>query len=170
MQTFKRKLVIKGYSTADGTTRETLLLHHFPKWLPDRQAAISVGLTHPTTVEEARTTLETYGSLRNEAPMSPKLRAVDVTGDSPADYVTKAELHSFGSELKLSLTKSVKDKFHEIKELLPRQVGCGRERPGERRDVGKVECYHCHDFDHYARDCPKNEPKPRPAEKKSENQ
>ena len=69
-----RKLVIKGYPTADESTRETLVLHHFLKGLPDRQAAVSVGMTNPTTVEEARTALETYGSLRDEAPKPPKAR------------------------------------------------------------------------------------------------
>ena len=54
-----RKLVIKGYPTANESTKETIVLHHFLKGLPDRQAAISVGMTNPTTVEEARTALDT---------------------------------------------------------------------------------------------------------------
>ena len=76
-----RKLVIKGYPTADDSTRETLLLHHFLRGLPDHQAAISVSMINSTTVEEARIALETDGSLQDEAPKPPKVRAVDVTGD-----------------------------------------------------------------------------------------
>ena len=67
-----RKLVIKGYPTADDSTRETLLLHHFFKGLPDCQAAVSVGMTNPTMVEEARTALETYDTVQDEAPKPPK--------------------------------------------------------------------------------------------------
>ena len=48
-----RKLVIKGYPTANESTRETIMLHHFLKGLPDCQAAMSVGRTNPRTVEEA---------------------------------------------------------------------------------------------------------------------
>lgn len=61
-----RKLVIKGYPTADDITRETIYIRHFIKGLLDQQAALHIGMKDPKTIEEARTILETYNSLRDE--------------------------------------------------------------------------------------------------------
>ena len=145
-----QKLVIKGYPTADESTSETLVLHHFLKGLPDRQAAVSVGMTNPTTVEEARTALETYGSLRDKDPKPPKARVIGTAEASSSEYITKAGLHQFGEELKSSMTSSMDSKVEEIKSML---------KPRGKKDLTRIECYKCHKYGHFARDCKGNKEK-----------
>ena len=61
-----RRLVVKGYPTADEQTRETIALRHFVKGLNDHQMVLSVGMRDPKTIEEARTAAEMYMALREE--------------------------------------------------------------------------------------------------------
>ena len=61
-----KKLVIKGYSTADQQTRETIRLRYFLNGLPESQMAVAVGMNSPETLEEVHTILDTYNSLREE--------------------------------------------------------------------------------------------------------
>ena len=61
-----KRLVIKGYPTADAQTREKINVRHFLKGLPDQQTAVSVGMREPATIDEARQILEMYNSLRDE--------------------------------------------------------------------------------------------------------
>jgi hypothetical protein len=99
-----KRLVGKGYPTADEPTRDTIALRHFLKGLPDQQMAVAVGMTNPKTVEEARTSLENYNSLKDEMGKTPRVRAVQpVSVDT--DFVTRAELRKLGQDLNSSLTK-----------------------------------------------------------------
>ena len=59
-----RHLVMRGYSTADVDTRESIALRHFLKGLPDQQTTVAIGMTNPKMLEEARTAVENYTSLR----------------------------------------------------------------------------------------------------------
>ena len=58
-----RHLVMKGYPTADESTRESIVCHHFINGLGDLKAATHVGMTRPRSVEEAQDALERYNSL-----------------------------------------------------------------------------------------------------------
>ena len=59
-----KRLVIKGYPTADERTRETISVRHFLKGFYDQQMAVAVGMREPGTVNEAREMVETYNSLK----------------------------------------------------------------------------------------------------------
>ena len=136
--------MVMGYPTANESTSETIILHHFLKGLPDRQATVSVGMTNPTNFEEARTALDTYQGLRDEVNKLSRVGAVH----GGEEFVTTTQLHKFGEELKSSLTESVDNKFDEVKSLLkPRQ------REKSRSNMSRVECYECREYGHFARDC-----------------
>ena len=48
-----RRLVMRGYPTA-----ESITLRHFLKGLRDQQTVVSIWITNPKTLEEARTAVE----------------------------------------------------------------------------------------------------------------
>ena len=110
-----KRLVIKGYPTADLQTRDAIGLQHFLKGLPDPQMAIAVGMKDLQTLDEARTVLDTYNSLRDETAKPPRARAVQ--SPTPGDkngFVTEARLQEFGKELK----SGIDNQFAELKELI----------------------------------------------------
>ena len=105
-----KKLVIKGYPTADQQTRETIGLRYFLKGLPESQMAVAVGMKSPETLEEARTILDTYNSLREETKPA-RIRAAQPAGDK---HVTESRLQEFGKELKSGFDSQ----FQALKDLL----------------------------------------------------
>ena len=70
-----KRLVIKGYPTADAQIREKINVRHFLKRLPDQQTGMSVGMGELATIDEARQILEMYNSLRDEVKNN-RVRAV----------------------------------------------------------------------------------------------
>ena len=48
-----KRLVIKGYPTADMNTRETICVRHFLKGLPEQQMSVTIGMREPATIDEA---------------------------------------------------------------------------------------------------------------------
>lgn len=73
-----KRLVIKGYPTADELTRETINVRYFLKGLSDQQLAIAVGMKDPKTVDDAREMVETYNSLRDDVGRGQRIRSVNV--------------------------------------------------------------------------------------------
>ena len=80
-----RRLTIKAYPTADDVTRETIVLRHFLRSLPDQSTSIAVGMSNLRTVEDARAALETYNSLRDDVTRPLKVKNVKVQAATPSD-------------------------------------------------------------------------------------
>lgn len=102
-----KRLVIKGYPTADAQTREKINVRHFLKGLPDQQMAVAVGMREPSAIDEARQTLEKYNSLKDEVKGS-RVRIVQPGEDIPSDsqFVTEKRLREFGTEIKSTIGKN----------------------------------------------------------------
>ena len=71
-----KRLVIKGYPTADLQTKETIGLWYFLKGLQDPAMAVAVSMKDPQTMEEARTAVDMYRSLQEDASKPPRVRAI----------------------------------------------------------------------------------------------
>ena len=78
-----KRLVIKGYPTADAQTREKINVRHFLKGLPDQQMAVAVGMREPASIDEARQILEMYNNLKDEVKGT-RVRIVQ-PGEVPSD-------------------------------------------------------------------------------------
>ena len=146
-----RRLVIKGYPTANEETRETISVRYFLKGLADQQMAVTVGMKEPKTVNEAREMVETYNSLKDDVNRMPKMRAVQApswqskgknfNGSGKRDdrkYVTESEIDQI-------VKNAVKDALKQQEKLFQ-----GNKR---NRSKANVECYKCHAFGHYASEC-----------------
>ena len=103
-----KRLVIKGYPTADAQTREKINVKQFLKGLPDQQMAVAVVMREPATTDEARQILEMYNSLKDEVKGS-RVRIVQPGEDIPSDsqFVTEKRLREFGTEIKSNIGKKV---------------------------------------------------------------
>lgn len=169
-----KKLIIKGYPTADLQTRETIGLRYFLKGLQDSAMAVAVGMKDPQTMEEARSALDTYNSLCDDIKL-PRVRAIqsvpEKSNNTSKDCVTEERLHEFGQELRASFSK----RFSELKEIITnnkvseRFTNCASSpkpnihssrTPSPYRgrkvtfNIEQAECYACHGKGHFARDCP----------------
>ena len=144
-----RRLVIKGYPTADEVTRETINVRHFIKGLLDQQASLFIGMKEPKTIDEARTILETYNSLRDEVKPSIKVRSVEANQSKPvsSDYVTEARLQTFGRDIKTSLGKKIDSLASQLK---------SSDKPAAQKGYDKpdIVCYKCGEVGHISRNCP----------------
>ena len=79
------RLVMRGYPTADAGTRESIALRHFLKGLPDQQTVVSIGMTNPKTLEEARTDVNNFMSLwKSVNPAKNSLRVHAIQTANPA--------------------------------------------------------------------------------------
>ena len=148
-----QKLVIKGYPTANTATRETIGLRYFIKGLQDPQMAVAVGMQDPKTMEEARTALDMYTSLKEETAKSPRVRVVSIAADKSASNaghdlcVTESRLQRFREDLQADLSFQ----FNELKAMLK----SGGASSAKKHHVSSDdECYHCHKKGHLANKCP----------------
>lgn len=141
-----KRLVLKGFPTADYETRETIHIRHFLKGLFDTQAAVFIGMKEPKTIDQARDLLETYQSLREEVKGA-RVRSVE-SKPQQGDYVTEARLQDFGRDLKTNLGK----KIDNLANKLNSKNGCQRQR-NSTRDRKDIECFKCHHRGHYASEC-----------------
>lgn len=174
-----KRLVIKGYPTADETTRETISVRSFLKGMSDQQLAVAVGMKDPQTIDDAREMVETYNSLRDDVSRGQKVRMVkfDVpttnnpgTEARPANYPPKEEKNCVTLA---EVEKLLSEKFRQMEAKIPpaakppSQMGFqgnnGNRPMGFQGNNGNqpkgaflktnVECYRCHKFGHYANEC-----------------
>ena len=87
---------MRGYPTADTGTWESIALCHFLKGLPDQQTVVSIGMTNPKTLEEARKAVENFMSLResvNPPKNSLRVHAVQTANQAPSSIAPHVHVH-----------------------------------------------------------------------------
>lgn len=159
-----KRLVIKGYPTADAQTREKINVRHFLKGLTDQQTGISVGMREPATIDEACQILEMYNSLRDEVKNT-RVRAVQPR-KSDDQYVTEKRLREFGTEIKSTIGKKIdvlSQKFDKNNRARTPEKASGPSAQGQDGTSGgnfyqkrrqNFRCFSCNGENHFARDCP----------------
>lgn len=140
-----KRLVRKGYPTADNHTISAISLRHFIRGLGDPQMALAVGMKDPNTIEEAREILETYYSLRDKMKTGNKVRMVK-QGKSAEQNVSQAQFSAF--------QKEIEKRFAEILSAIKAPEKDSQQGKFKKREISMVECYKCHNLGHYARECP----------------
>ena len=142
-----RRLVIKVYPTADGVTRETINVRHFIKGLQDQQATLFIGMKDPKYIDEARTILETYNSLKEEVKGGVRIRAVETPKPKNAleEFVTEGRLQAFGRDIKTSLGKKIDNLASQLKPAAPQH---------KVPNKSDIVCYKCGEVGHISSRCP----------------
>ena len=172
-----RRLVLKGYPTADMKTRETIGLRHFIKGLTDQQMTVAVGMKNPSTLEEARAAVETFLTLRDEVGkgQARNIRAVHVAEEGAKEnenYITETQFRELLANLDSrfnGLSKMVKNKVpnqvnqpHGGRQFNNQQNGGRQFNKGRYGQAGRgnqaksdFKCFNCDEPGHYARHCTK---------------
>ena len=172
-----KRLVHKGYPTADETTRDTINVRHFLRGLNDQTLAVAVGMKDPKTIDDAREMVETYNSLRDDVGRNQKVRSVSFR-DNPNQKDPKSKW-SMATDTKEKTCVTAK----EVEQIIERKIMQGQknretfpEVKGQVQDVAykknnkfinknHIECFKCHKFGHYANECQDYNKSP-PLEKK----
>ena len=143
-------LIVKSFPSADNCTRETIGVRYFLKGLNDSQAAVSIGMQDPKSLNEARNLLENYNSIRNDV-RGPKVRSVAL---SPTEaYVTETRLQEFSKELKSNIGKKIDILAQKIEGKKQPKESTKEARTRKKLDKKDVKCYACQQKGHYANEC-----------------
>jgi len=136
-----KRLVLKGYPTADEETREAISVRCFLKGFQDQNMAVAVGMKDPQTVNDAREMIETYNSLKDDVGRGQK---VNVRAIQP------------GKQAKNASPMTEQDIRRIVLEVLKQhRESEKREKLDKRPVMSKVniECFKCHQLGHYANEC-----------------
>ena len=159
-----KRLVHKGYPTADEHTRETINVRYFLRGLSDQQLAVAVGMKDPKTIDDAREMVETYNSLRDDVGRSQRVREVKFADISNKEMLLqRRQIKPNIKEDSKCLTVEEIDKLIEQK---LKQIRHESEVPTEKQKLPEnrrskyvtnknhIECFNCHKLGHYANECP----------------
>ena len=103
-----KRLVRKGYPTADERIFNKIELRHFIRGLTDQQMVLAVGMKDPKTVEEAQNIVDTYHSLQEETKSGGAVRAKTVwPNKSGSKFLTETETEG-------KITKIVDQKWRKL--------------------------------------------------------
>lgn len=161
-----KRLVHKGYPTADEITKETLNVRYFLRGLNDQNIAVAVGMKDPKTIDDAREMVETYYSLRDYVGRNQKVRSVRFE-DTSDQKNTKAKRQSTMEDPKESgcLTAKEVERMIEMKlnqgpkkretssEAKDQVQGASFKRNKKPIDKNHIECFKCHKYGHFANEC-----------------
>ena len=158
-----KRLVIKGYPTADELTRETINVRYFLKGLSDQQLAIAVGMKDPKTIDDAREMVETYNSLRDDVGRGQRIRSVnvDVGSDKGRANQRRPQKQEAKNGDRCVTTEDVKRLIDQkLQQERTERAGTTEKQYipnyAKRRvfpDKKHIECYKCHKLGHYANEC-----------------
>ncbi len=164
-----RRLVTRGYPTADEETREAIALRYFLKGLNDQQMALTVGMKDPKSLEEARSAAETYLALRDETGKGSltKIRSVqpESTQMEEAENISEKEetsSHASGESMMAGLLRQLEALLQDTENKRRQQPRREKRYQANRREYNRptnnkasVVCYGCGEEGHYARECRK---------------
>lgn len=166
-----KRLVIKGYPTADERTRETISVRCFLKGMSDQQLAVAVGMKDPQTIDDAREMVETYNSLRDDVSRGQKIRMVkfeDSTTNNPGTKTKAMNVQQKEEKNCVTISeveKIVAEKLKQLDAKTPQGAkspstlafqGNNGNRTRGLFSKANVECYRCHKLGHYAHECPRD--------------
>ena len=151
-----RRLVIKGYPTADANTREAIELRHFIRGLNDQPMAIAVGMKNPTNIEEAKEAVEIYSSLRDEMgkTSTARVRALQTENQIDAQPTCTGENSSVTQKQLNDLITSMDKRFSGLSRLLKQSPNPRKQDQSGGKSRKDFRCYNCDGEGHMARNCP----------------
>ena len=179
-----RRLVIKGYPTADELTRETINVRYFLQGLSDQQLAIAVGMKNPQIIDDALEMVKTYNSRRDDVGRTQKVCTVKFEEPVEAKKVTlkmppKPKYNPTSRciiakeveqiiERKLNAEKKQEEASTSYSSL-NRGQGSTYRRNTKFINRNHIECFKCHKLGHYANECFNEERSAVPSKEKTEN-
>ena len=159
-----KRLVIKGYPTADELTRETISVRYFLRGLSDQQLAVSVGMKDPKTIDDAREMVETYNSLRDDVSRSQRVRSVKFEGVQEKEGESQRRQQKQPTKVVQGcITAEDVEKIIEMKLKEVKKDGEAQNEVRDKIQINKknkgyinrnhIECFKCHKLGHYANEC-----------------
>ena len=154
-----RKLANRAYPGISGTSLlEEMTIEYLVGGLTDQNLIYNVMTKKPRSVEAALVLIQWHESCRGVQRKGSGVRQLAITqGEDDTitavrrtnskAYVTEERLHQFGRELKDGIVQ-------EIKKELGNQRWSGRRGQSNPRWKETMECFHCHNLGHFARECP----------------
>ena len=148
-----KHLVSKAYPMVDGNAQEKLSLRYFFSAVEDDDAKFTVKWAKPKSLAEAEQLFVDYQHCKPGGRVKRPVRALqaegseDSSGRSQVDVLKKEIQEGFSA-----LSSTLKELLLDKKNIADNRVEKKQYRR-QTRDMSQVECYKCHGFGHYAREC-----------------